>query len=138
MKFGIKYKQLKCLASSILFVAYFLNVVSFESLHQAIHHHAHLELHTEEAESDACHRAIYHAEVSTRCQHDNHISKHADGCDLCDVVLSNSHQSVASSQTLNRSLIIDFQPISITYLIYEIDEYKQSRSPPFQSEDPFS
>ncbi len=35
--------------------------------------HQHSELHSEEAEKDACHRKAYHHDESHQCSHDTHI-----------------------------------------------------------------
>lgn len=85
------YSWLRGIASLLLLFGYFLNVVSFESFHQAIHHHDHSELHTEEAEEDACHRAIYHGETSHDCEHKSHLAETHDSCELCKVTVSRVH-----------------------------------------------
>jgi hypothetical protein len=84
-------------ATSLVFLAgYMLNAVSFESFHQAVHHHHHAELHTEEAEADACHRAIYHGEVSSECEHQNHVTQTQSDCELCEVLTSRSFEFLIS------------------------------------------
>ena len=78
-------------AISIVFLAgYLLNAISFESFHQAVHHHHHEVFHTAEAEADACHRAIYHGDVSSDCEHKNHVSETETDCKLCKVLTSRS------------------------------------------------
>ena len=86
-----KYVWLRSIASLLLLFGYFLNVISFESFHQAVHNHDHAELHTEEAEANSCHRAIFHGEVSHNCEHKSHLIETESECQLCDVVVSRVH-----------------------------------------------
>lgn len=91
MKTQSTHQWFRGVASLLLLFGYFLNVVSFESFHQAVHHHEHADLHTEEAEEDACHRAIYHGETSQDCEHKSHIAETHASCELCKVTVSRFH-----------------------------------------------
>lgn len=97
MKFPKTHPWFRGIVSLLLFWAYFLNVVSFESFHQAVHHHHHAELHNEEAEADACHRAIYHGDVSAYCKHESHFAETDTDCELCKVLTSRSKQFIGTS-----------------------------------------
>ncbi len=101
MKFRNTYSWIRGSASLLLLFGYFLNVVSFESFHHVIHHHHHAELHTEEAEEDACHRAIYHGETSHECDHKSHITQSETDCDLCKVTVSRVHYAANGVDVLN-------------------------------------
>lgn len=107
------YQWFRGTVSLLWFWAYFLNVVSFESFHQAIHHHDHSELHTQEAEEDACHRAIYHGETSHDCEHKSHITETITDCDLCKVLTTRSSDFVVSSQ-----FKLDFFEVSTNDFIF--------------------
>lgn len=74
--------------SVVFLLGYLLNIVSFEAFHQVVHHHHHAELHSAEAEADACHRAIYHGDFSQDCEHTQHITKSETDCELCKVTVS--------------------------------------------------
>ncbi len=124
------YKLLQALSAVFLF-CYLLNVVSIEGLHQAIHEHDHSELHSLEAETDACHRAIYHGETSQNCEHKSHVSEQSEDCSLCDVALSNSHFAVSLTSCELEPLPADYQSFVVNFLINETEYYKQSRAPPF-------
>ena len=93
MKIPAAITWFRGLATLLLLFGYFLNVVSFESFHQAIHHHDHSHLHTAEAEADPCHRAIFHGDLAATCQHSEHITEFVTECDLCDVVVNRDHLS---------------------------------------------
>lgn len=85
-------------ALSVVFLwGYLLNVISFETFHQAIHHHDHSELHSDEDEEDACHRAIYHGDVSADCKHESHFAETDTDCELCKVLTSRSKQFIGTS-----------------------------------------
>jgi len=90
------------IVSFLLLLGYVLNVVSFESVHQAVHHHDHSELHSVEAELDSCHRAIYHGDKSSDCDHKSHISETESDCELCKVTLSRLHFASKVESPLNR------------------------------------
>ena len=92
---------IKTVAGTLLLFGYFLNVVSFESFHQAVHHHHHTDLHSTEAETNACHRAIYHGESSQDCDHKSHITKTETECELCKVTVSRFFYSSTTSAVLS-------------------------------------
>ena len=94
----VKFNQntLRALSAAFL-VGYLLNILSFESFHNLVHHHHHAELHSAEAEADACHRAIYHGDVSHDCNHENHLSQTTAECGLCDVLNSRNGKFLLSS-----------------------------------------
>lgn len=94
------YPWFKGAASLLLLFGYFLNVVSFQSFHHAAHYHHHSELHTEEAEADACHRAIFHGETSHDCAHKGHITEVHDHCKLCKVTVSRFHYASNITQSV--------------------------------------
>ena len=83
----IKTQIIRVLSAVFLF-GYLLNVMSLETFHQAVHHHHHSELHSAEAEADACHRAIYHGGVSANCNHKTHVTGTETVCELCQVLIS--------------------------------------------------
>lgn len=85
------------IVSFLLLLGYVLNVVSFESVHQAVHHHDHSELHSVEAELDSCHRAIYHGDKSSDCDHKSHISETESDCELCKVLTCKSSEFTLSA-----------------------------------------
>lgn len=120
----------KAIALPFLF-SYLINVVSFESFHQAIHHHDHSELHSAEAEADSCHRAIYHGDTSHDCQHDTHVSEQITDCDLCKVVVSRYHfASNASESSLAETFYTFNKPTSTKVFGYNFSLVYAPRGPP--------
>lgn len=69
----------------LLLALYLCGTSGFEILHHIIHLHEHAVEHTEQAEEDPCHRALYHQDKENGCEHRSHIVV-ADKCDLCDVI----------------------------------------------------
>jgi hypothetical protein len=57
--------------------------------HLPDHDHEHV-VHDSKAESDPCHRSIYHGDLTQGCKHDAHLLKDRKSCDLCDA-LRNIH-----------------------------------------------
>lgn len=104
MKAQNRYTWFRALGSLLLLSGYFLNVISFESFHQSVHHHNHTQLHTKAAEADACHRAIYHGEFEADCHHKSHVSKGETDCELCKVTVSRFHFSPNGIIALAESL----------------------------------
>ena len=128
------YKLLASLTSSVLVFAYFLNVVSFESFHQAVHHHHHSELHNEEAEADACHRAIYHGDVSHDCEHKSHLTQTETYCDLCKVTVSRFHFNSTSVKAIEKPVQIAYnKPASTKFFGYDFSLAYAPRGPPAYS-----
>ncbi|MCB9187398.1 MAG: hypothetical protein H6601_11730 [Flavobacteriales bacterium] len=117
---------------SLVFLAgYLLNVVSFESFHQAVHHHHHAELHTAAAEADACHRAIYHGEVSHDCEHKGHISKTENDCELCKVTVSRFYFNTIAEKALEKPSHYKFdKPASTKVFGYDFSLAYAPRGPP--------
>jgi hypothetical protein len=129
-----KYVWLRSIASLLLLFGYFLNVISFESFHQAVHNHDHAEIHTEEAEADACHRAIFHGEVSHNCEHKSHLVETESECQLCDVVVSRVHFASASESVLNRYTQYTVNtPASARFFGYDFTLAFAPRGPPARS-----
>lgn len=93
-----KYVWLRNFTSLLLLFGYLLNVISFESFHQVVHNHDHAELHTVEAEADACHRAIYHGETSHECEHENHVANTKVDCNFCKVLTSRSSDFLSNNK----------------------------------------
>ena len=118
--------------SLVFLVGYLLNVVSFESFHQAVHHHHHAELHTDEAESDSCHRAIYHGDTSADCNHKNHVSETETDCELCKVLNSRSSEFLVSESTSTRILClsIDEQLSGSGFILEPLILHSFLRGPP--------
>ena len=128
------YIRLRNAASLLSLFAYFLNVVSFESFHQAVHDHDHSKLHTEEAEADACHRAIFHGEESHYCEHKSHLAETESECQLCDVVVSRVHFASASESGLNRCTQYTVNtPASARFFGYDYTLAFAPRGPPASS-----
>ena len=108
----VKTKVLSTI-SAVFLMGYLLNVVSIDSFHQALHQHHHSAIHSSEAESDACHRAIYHGEVSASCNHATHLSEQVTACELCEVLTSRGPQFVVAG--FLRIAIPDFNPNSLSH-----------------------
>ena len=125
------YTWLRNAASLLLLFGYFLNVISFESFHQAVHNHDHAALHTEEAELDACHRAIFHGDNSHDCEHKSHLVETESECQLCDVVVSRVHFASASESGLNRCTQYTVNtPASARFFGYDFTLASAPRGPP--------
>ena len=130
----VKFNQntLRALSAAFL-VGYLLNILSFESFHNLVHHHHHAELHSAEAEADACHRAIYHGDVSHDCDHENQLTETVPGCDLCDVLVSrNTKFPLSSNVTLAEGATVKVH-FSFVTGVYGLSgtTNKQLRGPPF-------
>ena len=122
---------IKTVAGTLLLFGYFLNVVSFESFHQAVHHHHHAELHTAEAEADACHRAIYHGDVSTDCDHKSHIAETETECELCKVTVSRYQYASATVESSLKYTQAHFnKPASTKVFGYNFSLAYAPRGPP--------
>lgn len=90
---------------------YFLPEVAH--LHQHAHHQD--ELHSEAAETDACHRAIYHNDFTAGCDHEYHLSQRDDDCERCAVCIGED-QIVVHGEMVSPTLLIraaDF-PLCVT------------------------
>ena len=125
------YVWMRNTASLLLLFGYFLNVISFESFHQAVHNHDHAEFHTQEAEADACHRAIYHGETSHDCEHRSHLTKTETDCDLCKVTLSRLHVASEVENTLTRYTQYTVNtPASARFFGYDFTLAFAPRGPP--------
>ena len=119
------------LAAALLLFGYLLNVVSFQSFHLAIHQHEHAVLHSEEAEADDCHRAIYHGDVSPDCQHENHITGTIKDCKLCEVTVSRFHYAAKKVDAIKHtSDVWFFQPASTKVFGYDFSLVHAPRGPP--------
>ena len=117
--------------SAVFLLGYLLNVISFESFHQAIHHHHHAEIHTAEAEADSCHRAIYHGDTSHDCEHESHISQTEQDCELCKVTVSRFFYSSTQRPVLSeRSDFIFIKPASTKVFGYNFSLAYAPRGPP--------
>lgn len=117
--------------SAVFLAGYLLNVVSFESFHQAVHHHHHAELHTEAAEADACHRAIYHGDLSSDCEHKSHVSQTEYDCELCKVTVSRFHFRSAISKAFEKPIHFTFnKPASTKVFGYNFSLAFAPRGPP--------
>ena len=72
---------------SLLLMAAMLFMVSgVVSLHNHEHTHEHSVSHTLEDEADACHRSIYHGDITLGCQHKSHVHNAETDCQLCDLI----------------------------------------------------
>jgi NAD-dependent dihydropyrimidine dehydrogenase PreA subunit len=100
VKLSNTYVWLRNTTSLLLLLGYFLNVVSFETFHQVVHNHDHSEIHTTEAEEDACHRAIFHGDVSHKCEHKSHVTKNETECHLCKVLTSRSSEFASNNRPI--------------------------------------
>lgn len=117
--------------SAIFLTGYLLNVVSFESFHQAVHRHHHAELHSAEAEADACHRAIYHGETSQDCEHASHITKTETDCELCKVTVSRFHFNSEVEKAVEKPAHAIFnKPASTKVFGYNFSLAYAPRGPP--------
>ena len=126
-----KYATVRGLVSLLLLFGYFLNVISFESFHQVVHNHDHSELHSQEAEADACHRAIFHGEQSHECEHKSHFLETEAECQLCDVVVSRPHYSsetVCISESYKQYTVNT--PASVRFFGYNFSLAFAPRGPP--------
>ena len=108
------------LSSALRFVSvltcilYVFGMVGLDSIHRIGHSHDHAEHHSEELESDACHRAIFHGDLSLGCEHKAHVHETNVDCDLCDVITNRADQlSPEVNQvfvySINSGYDIDFQ-----------------------------
>jgi len=63
--------------------------VFFQSqvLHPLAHSGHNHELHSEQAEADLCHQAIYH-QANESCGHNEHLKTVHLDCEFCDILLS--------------------------------------------------
>lgn len=94
---GRQYNDLWKTLTPLFLLGYLLNIVPFGSFHHSFNHRNHSELHTPEAEADSCHRAIYHGDVSSNCNHANHVTEEQTACELCKVLTSRSKQFLGTS-----------------------------------------
>jgi hypothetical protein len=108
-----------------------LNIVSFDAFHQAVHHHHHAALHSAEAEADACHRAIYHGDLSHECEHPNHVTKSETECELCKVtVFRFFYSSIVTKAPLEQSEVQFNKPASSKVFGYIFSLAFAPRGPP--------
>ena len=118
--------------SVVFLLGYLLNIVSFEAFHQVVHHHHHAELHSAEAEADACHRAIYHGDHSHECEHTKHVTRTETECDLCKVTVSRFfYSSTATKAPLEQSEALFIKPASSKVFGYNFSLAYAPRGPPF-------
>ncbi|MCF8465013.1 MAG: hypothetical protein K9G41_09235 [Flavobacteriales bacterium] len=131
VKCSSTYQWFRGTASLLLLFGYFLNVVSFQGLHQVVHDHDHSELHTPEAEADSCHRAIYHGDTSHDCEHKSHITETITDCDLCKVTVSRFHFNSDVVKAVEKPSQITFtKPASTKFFGYDFSLAYAPRGPP--------
>lgn len=75
-------RQMLALLLLVLYVAVSLKP---EIIHSYAHDHMALVSHSDEQETDPCHRLIYHSDFDQDCNHDSHLVV-ADKCQMCDLV----------------------------------------------------
>ena len=61
--------------SAFLLFLYITGTISTDLVHQIIHSHADVELHSALNEKDPCHKVIYHHEKDNGCKHTSHLNK---------------------------------------------------------------
>jgi len=81
----------------VIGILYGFGMIGLDVLHHAGHNHDHAEHHSVELESDACHRAIFHGDLSLGCEHTSHLHEVDLGCDLCDVITNREDVYFVSS-----------------------------------------
>lgn len=82
------YIQLRRIGAALLCLILFLGgqfSVTFQ--HYLEHSVSHDHLHNQEAESDACHQAIFHVGSTAACEHPAHLTATHTDCELCDYLL---------------------------------------------------
>lgn len=110
---------------------YLLGMVGLDPIHHLGHAHDHAEHHTLEVEADACHRAIFHGDLSLGCEHKSHIHEHHVDCDLCDVITNRvDHINPESSEVLFLFDKADFEGHYQLSLPSNFWNVKSGRGPP--------
>jgi hypothetical protein len=84
---------LKGILSILLLSVYCLGNLNTQDLHFRFHSPDKSNLHTEEAEKDRCHIAVFHREGSG-CKHNLHLTK-IEKCNLCHLIIHNEHLGVS-------------------------------------------
>lgn len=101
-------------------------------LHDHAHGHEHEHvLHDQTAESDPCHRSIYHGDKSHGCKHDAHLIKDRKSCELCDAVRNHQASLVEIPQLFLTSSFYS-TPIAFEFEISKFDQpIPSNKGPPF-------
>ncbi|MDX1478671.1 MAG: hypothetical protein R3301_13255 [Saprospiraceae bacterium] len=95
----------------------YLAAVIVTNLHVSLgHQHDAREQCTDESESNACHRAIYHHDQEGGCQHPGHLSTAHHDCELCDAICAFQPPLVDADTDLVISM--SSEETSLTYLLY--------------------
>lgn len=112
-----------------LLLAYGLQGVSIEFLHGFVHDHAAESVHTIEAESDACHRNIYHGDKENGCRHTAHVKKN-NKCSFSEFCSASKHIAPERIATQLFVSVFYLAPCTSTFFIAEKTNHLPSRAPP--------
>jgi len=118
----------RAFAGLMLLLCYLAGNNEVQTFHKFFHRHDPAARHSEEEESNACHRSIFHNDIGG-CGHQAHISG-LEQCDICDLFL-NTDQIVTMqlSPAVEKSLSSDSETF-FRQVLSETTLYTPSRAPP--------
>lgn len=112
----------------VLLLIYFVGTIEFNSIHSLLHASESTELHSEENEKEACHKAIYH-NAREGCDHKVHITTN-EKCSLCHLIVQTEQSlpdpSIEIVQSINAPVTFSFYQI----IPFELSNYRPARAPP--------
>lgn len=101
-----KFPRLVRSLMGLLILFYLIGSLQLDSLHQILHQHDQSATHTEEAELNACHRAIFHLATENACDHPTHLTE-LKKCPWCIGTLHQDFGLASSVQVIHSSNFIE-------------------------------
>lgn len=82
--------------SVCLLFLYITGTIGTDFVHEIVHSHVNVELHSALNEKDPCHKAIYHHEKDNGCNHTTHLIK-VEKCMHCHILFHATDQVTLSA-----------------------------------------
>jgi hypothetical protein len=112
----------------VILLLYVAGTVQIDNLHQLLHHHT-VELHSEQAEKDPCHRSVFHHEQNKGCEHKTHVTQTKE-CFVQQLLGHTFHITIPQQDFFITSNVADYQLCFFTSVEETIGALRAARAPP--------
>jgi len=115
--------------SAVLLFLYITGAISTDLVHQIIHSHSDVALHSALNEKNPCHKDIYHREKDNGCKHTAHLIK-VEKCKHCHILFH--ADQVTLSATSSKITFHDFVVLTnfMSVTLSGINLQQSLRGPP--------